>query len=104
MNEGIYVYENSWFSECKFFPHLQQNNLESRQRIIVLAVNKCKNVNIIFNVLLPLPANIDKVLINITLQTITIQVKYLTIFILFLLLFCKLKILKILYRLLLFRL
>ena len=24
MNEGIYVYENSWFSEYKFFPHLQQ--------------------------------------------------------------------------------
>ena len=97
MNEGIYVCENSWFFdlEFRFFPHLQQNNLESRQKIIVLTVNK-ENVNIIFNILLPLPANIDKVLINITLQTITIQVKYLTIFILFLLLYCKLKILKIL--------
>ena len=64
MNEGIYVYENSWFSECKFFPHLQQNNLESRQRIIVLAVNKCKNVNIIFNVICRISASSNTVLIS----------------------------------------
>ena len=82
MNEGIYVYENSWFLDLEFvfFHHLQQNNLESRKTKDHCTVNNKENVNIIFSILLPLPANIDKVLINITLQTITIQVKYLTIF------------------------